>query len=60
MERTVATSASLTAVKNGEEVGGLAAGDTFEVLEITSDHAWGVARPSGLVGYVALSALDPA
>ena len=33
-------------------------GDSFEVLEIAGVSAWGVARPSGLVGYVAADALD--
>ncbi|WP_240663510.1 hypothetical protein [Sphingomonas sp. UV9] len=33
-------------------------GDSFEVLEIAGVSAWGVARPSGLVGYVATDALD--
>lgn len=32
-------------------------GDTFEVLEIAGLSAWGVARPSGLVGYVEADAL---
>ncbi|KQN02854.1 hypothetical protein ASE82_09750 [Sphingomonas sp. Leaf230] len=33
-------------------------GDSFEVLEIAGVSAWGVARPSGLVGYVEATALD--
>jgi hypothetical protein len=33
-------------------------GDSFEVLEIAGVSAWGVARPSGLVGYVETAALD--
>lgn len=60
MARIVASDAALTDRKQGEEVGRVAAGDTFEVLEITAEHAWGVARPSGLVGYIALSALAAA
>ena len=35
----------------------LSAGDNFEVLEIAGLSAWGVARPSGLVGYVEADAL---
>lgn len=34
-------------------------GDIFEVLDITGGKAWGVAVPSGLVGYVAADALAP-
>jgi hypothetical protein len=36
----------------------LSPGDSFEVLEIAGVSAWGVARPSGLVGYVPTEALD--
>lgn len=38
----------------------LAAGETFDVLDIAGGHAWGQATSDGLVGYVALSALEPA
>ena len=60
IDRAVIADAAFTDTKNGDEVGRVAAGDTFEVLEITAEHAWGVARPSGLVGYIALSALAAA
>ena len=60
MARAVVADAALTERKQGEEIGRVAVGDTFEVLEITAEHAWGVARPSGLVGFVALTALAAA
>lgn len=60
LPRTIAIPATLTATKDGETAGELAAGDVFEVLEITADHAWGVAQASGRVGFVALSALAEA
>lgn len=30
----------------------LATGETFEVLELAGNHAWGLATSSGLVGFV--------
>ncbi|HXH16278.1 MAG TPA: hypothetical protein VNJ10_09120 [Sphingomonas sp.] len=36
----------------------LKAGDVLEILEIAGASAWGVAQPSGLVGYVDVDALD--
>lgn len=60
MPRILSVDAPLTATRDGEAIGKVAAGDTFEVLEMTGAHAWGVAQPSGLVGYIALSALAPA
>jgi len=38
----------------------LAAGEIFEVLEVTSAYCWGQSRDSGLVGYVARDVLDRA
>ncbi|PKP91410.1 MAG: hypothetical protein CVT77_12370 [Alphaproteobacteria bacterium HGW-Alphaproteobacteria-16] len=35
----------------------LAAGDIFEVLELSAGHAWGLAPGTGLVGYVDASNL---
>lgn len=57
MPRVVAADAALSASRDGEEVARVTAGDTFEVLEITAAHAWGVAQPSGRVGYIPLAAL---
>lgn len=50
----------LTATKGGEPTGSIAAGETFEVLEITAAHAWGVVQKNGQVGYIPLSALAAA
>ena len=60
MPRTVVAAADLTASKQGEAVGTVEPGQTFEVLEITAEHAWGIAQPSGRVGYVPLAALAAA
>ena len=60
MPRIVASAAALTATKGGEQTGSIAAGETFEVLEITAAHAWGVVQASGRVGYIPLSALAAA
>jgi hypothetical protein len=38
----------------------LAVGDIFEVLEFAGDHAWGVARGLGLVGYLPAATLADA
>jgi hypothetical protein len=35
----------------------IAAGEPFEVLELTHDCAWGVAPVQGLVGYISAKAL---
>ncbi|NIJ20176.1 hypothetical protein FHS95_001868 [Sphingomonas naasensis] len=59
MPRTlaVATDLRLSGAADSEVLATLAAGDLFEVLEFAGDHAWGVAPGSGLVGYIAASAL---
>jgi hypothetical protein len=36
----------------------LVGGETFEVLELAGDHAWGVAPGQNLVGYVPASVLE--
>ena len=41
-----------------EPLADLAAGATFEVLELAGNHAWGLAASTGLVGYVDRTALD--
>ena len=43
-----------------EALAELAAGDTFEVLELAGSHAWGVAPGAGLVGYIDRAVLDRA
>lgn len=59
MPRTlaIATELRLSAAIDSEVLATLAAGDVFEVLELAGNHAWGVAPGSGLVGYIAASAL---
>ena len=59
MPRTLgaATELRLSAAADSEVLATLAAGDVFEVLELAGNHAWGVAPGSGLVGYIAASAL---
>lgn len=51
------TPAPISATRDGDPAAQLAAGDIVEVLELTADHAWGVAQASGLVGYVPRAAL---
>lgn len=60
MLRTLARAAALTQGKSGPVVADLVAGQSFEVLEVSGDHAWGVAQPAALVGYVPLAALAAA
>lgn len=38
----------------------LAAGEPFELLDITGGDAWGIATTHGLVGYVDAALLGPA
>lgn len=60
MPRLLVSDTVLTATKGGEPTGSIAAGETFEVLEITAAHAWGVVQKNGQVGYIPLSALAAA
>lgn len=62
MPRIVASGAALRASRaaDGAVLATLAAGDRFELLDITGDVAWGVAPASGLVGYVDAAALRDA
>jgi hypothetical protein len=59
MPRTLSIPANLreSAAADSEVLASLAAGDTFEVLELAGTHAWGVAPGAGLVGYIPASAL---
>ena len=43
--------APLRASAAGEELGLMAEGDTFELLELAGGHAWGISVGLGLVGY---------
>ena len=54
----VSRAAVLLAEPNGEKLADLAPGDTFELLELAGDRAWGTARPAGLVGYCDRTALE--
>lgn len=60
MPRALAAATTLRTANtaDAEIVASLRAGETFEVLELTATTAWGVARPSGLVGYIDSAALN--
>lgn len=49
---SVATPLRAAAPADSEVIAQLTAGDIFEVLEFAGNHAWGVARGPGLVGYI--------
>jgi hypothetical protein len=59
MVRRLGTGATLRGALGGDSVAvaELAAGELFEVLELTHDCAWGVAPAHGLVGYLPAGAL---
>lgn len=62
MVRTLSATAELrsSAAVDSEILASLAIGDTFEVLELAGNHAWGVAPGAGLVGYIPAAVLaDP-
>lgn len=52
----VIADASIRAARDGDPIGTVHAGDSFEVLELTAAHAWGVAA-DGTVGFVPLASL---
>lgn len=56
--RLAAATPLVSAPQGGDLLAELAAGTTFEVLELAGDHAWGVAPANGLVGYIAAAALE--
>ena len=56
LPRAVLVATGIAVERDGDVIGELAPGDTFEVLELTASHAWGVAA-NGAVGYVPLTAL---
>lgn len=60
MPRSLATATPLRAGRepDSETLAQLARGDVFEVLELSGDHAWGIAPGRKLVGYIPASALD--
>ena len=61
LPRRLMADASLrsTRARDSAELIVLAAGETFELLDVTGDHGWGVAPKSGLVGYVDAAVLGP-
>lgn len=61
MRRTLAIGAPLRAGREveAETLATLAAGDPFDLLDVTGAAAWGIAPESGLVGYLDASALSP-
>jgi hypothetical protein len=61
LPRRVLIDAVLRAQRGADSAGlaTLAVGDTFELLDVTGDSAWGVVPGSGLVGYLDAAALGP-
>jgi len=59
MPRDIAATVALRVkpAADSEVLAELNAGDMFEVLELSGLNAWGVAPATGLVGYIAASAL---
>ncbi|UZK67238.1 SH3 domain-containing protein [Sphingomonas sp. M1-B02] len=53
----VATTLRCASPIDSEVMAQLAAGETFEVLELAGVHAWGVAPTHGLVGYIPATAI---
>ncbi len=47
-----------SAIATSARVAELSVGDTFDVLELAGNHAWGRATAQNLVGYVDRTALD--
>lgn len=61
MRRTLAVGARLRAGRgdDAETLATLAAGDAFDLLDVTLGAAWGIAPERGLVGYLDAGALAP-
>lgn len=60
LERRIAVSTALCADGNdgAAPIATLAKGDRFDVLDVSGDTAWGIAVGDGLVGYVAIAAIE--
>ena len=59
MTRGVTQRAPVLAAVDGEQRSEVLAGETFDVLELSRGHAWGVSPVDGAVGFVAIDALGP-
>ncbi|VVT11176.1 conserved hypothetical protein [Sphingomonas sp. EC-HK361] len=59
MPRKLLSAAVMTETRQADSgtVAQLAAGDAFDVLDVTGGVAWGIATGSGLVGYLPAKAL---
>ncbi|MGN6620026.1 MAG: SH3 domain-containing protein [Sphingomonas sp.] len=58
MTATAQTPVKATASPDAEILAMLEIGETFDVLEVSSQHCWGQRGSGGIVGYVATSALS--
>lgn len=56
MRRTLARAETLRAIDG--DAAALAAGEPFDVLDVTAGRAWDIAPAHGLVGYVDAAALE--
>ena len=59
MERRIAVETPLWSdADDRTAVASLAIGDRFDILDLSGRLAWGIAVDEGLVGYVAIAAID--
>jgi hypothetical protein len=56
--RVVAGGGALLKAAKGEKIATLAGGAAFDVLDISSDFAWGECGDGGAIGYIALNELE--
>lgn len=60
LPRLLIRAAALTAGDGAETLADMAAGEAFDVLELSGDQAWGFAPGRGLAGYLPADALGAA
>lgn len=60
MRLVAATSLRAARGPGSDALVALAAGDPFDLLDVTGGVAWGIATGLGLVGYLDAAALEPA
>jgi len=60
IQRSAARRVPLYATVGGAPLSEVLAGEPFDVLELSGDHAWGVSPVDGAVGFVEVTALAPA